>query len=152
MKVDRLQRISQGVYRFRAPAPVSGDWKTVLRVQNGRTIMGIPIYMPADAAIPGAKEIPATASFTRTFVSDHDLLQRERKDDIPGWLWTAACLVVLALSLMFMGSLAWGLARVARTSDDGAGGTDISSTATARPAEDRTERLRHAGVASAPGA
>ena len=103
MKVDRLQRVSQGVYRFRAPAPVYGDWKTILRIQNGRTIMGIPIYMPADPAIPGAKEVPATASFTRTFVADHELLQRERKDDIPGWLWTAACLVVLALSLHLHG-------------------------------------------------
>jgi hypothetical protein len=150
MKVDRLERVSQGVYRFRTPAPAYGDWKTVLRVQNGRTIMGIPIYMPADAAIPGAIEVPATASFTRTFVSDHDLLQRERKDDIPGWLWTAACLVVLALSLLFIGSLAWGVARVARTDgDDGTGGTDIAS---ARPATDRTERFAHGGVASAPGA
>jgi hypothetical protein len=152
MKVDRLERVSQGVYRFRTPAPVYGDWKTVLRVQNGRTIMGIPIYMPADAAIPGAKLVPATASFTRTFVSDHELLQRERKDDIPGWLWTAACLVVLALSLIFMASLAWGVARVARTGDGGAGGTDSSSTAPARPTEDRGARFAHGGVASAPGA
>jgi hypothetical protein len=155
MKVDRLQRISQGVYRFRAPAPAYGDWKTVLRVQNGRTIMGIPIYMPADAAIPGAKEIPATANFTRTFVSDHDLLQRERKDDIPGWLWTAACLVVLALALMFMGSLAWGLARVARVSnDDGAGGTDrVGGTdSSARSSANRADRVRPRGVAGAPGA
>jgi hypothetical protein len=150
MKVDRLERISQGVYRFRTPAPAYGDWKTVLRVQNGRTIMGIPIYMPADAAIPGAKLVPATANFTRTFVSDHELLQRERKDDIPGWLWTAACLVVLALSLLFMASLAWGVARVARTGDDGTSGG--SSTAPARPAEDRAGRYAHGGVASAPGA
>jgi hypothetical protein len=152
MKVDRLQRVAEGVYRFRTPAPVYGDWKTIVRVQNGRTIMGIPIYMPADPAIPGAKLVPATATFTRTFVADHELLQRERKDDIPGWLWTAACLVVLALSLMFMASLAWGVARVARTGDDGAGGTDISSKAGVRPTEDRAERFVHGGVASAPGA
>ncbi|HWH94522.1 MAG TPA: hypothetical protein VNT03_11735, partial [Baekduia sp.] len=115
MKIDRLRRIGDGVYAFRTPAPVYGDWKTVLRVQNGRTIMGVPIYMPADAAIPGAHGVPASARFTRPFVADHELLQRERKDDIPGWLWTAACLVVLALSLVFMASLAWGVARVART-------------------------------------
>ncbi len=152
MKVDRLERVAEGVYRFRTPAPVYGDWKTVVRIQNGRTIMGIPIYMPADPAIPGAKEVPATASFTRTFVADHTLLQRERKDDIPGWLWTAACLVVLALSLLFMASLAWGVARVARTGDDGAGGTDIAPTVPERPAQDRAERFVHGGVASAPGA
>jgi hypothetical protein len=151
MKVDRLQRVSEGVYHFRTPAPVYGDWKTIFRVQNGRTIMGIPIYMPADPAIPGAKLVPATSRFTRTFVADHELLQRERKDDIPGWLWTAACLLVLALSLMFMASLAWGVARVART-----GGGDAPSgpaaTTTARPAEDRMPRFGRRSVAGAPGA
>jgi hypothetical protein len=150
MKVDRLERVAEGVYRFRTPAPVYGDWKTVLRVQNGRTIMGVPIYMPADAAIPGATEVPATASFTRPFVADHELLQRERKDDIAGWLWTTACLIVLVLSLIFMASLAWGVARVARTGDDGA-----PTAAPADPAgtrEDRAARLRRSDrVASAPG-
>jgi hypothetical protein len=148
MKVDRLERVSQGVYRFRTPAPVYGDWKTVLRVQTGRTIMGIPIYMPEDAAIP-AKEVPATAAFTRTFVADSTLLQRERKDDFPSWLWTAACLVVLALSLMFMASLSWGVARVART---GPGGTPTGPPAEATSrGEDRRGRFGRR-VASAPRA
>ncbi|HEY4097916.1 MAG TPA: hypothetical protein VGM33_20510, partial [Baekduia sp.] len=113
LKVDRLARVSEGVYRFRTPAPAYGDWKTILRVQNGRTIMGLPIYLPADPAIP-VPGVAASAHFTRAFVADHKLMQRERKDDIPGWLWTAACLVVLVLSLIFMASLAWGVARVAR--------------------------------------
>jgi hypothetical protein len=151
MKVDRLKRVAEGVYAFRAPAPVYGDWKTVLRVQNGRTIMAVPIYMPRDSAIPGAKEIPAGARFTRPFVADHELLQRERKTDIPGWLWTAACLVVLALSIAFMTSLAWGVARVARA---GGGGTPGAPTpqATTRTAEDRAGRFTSgARVAGAPG-
>jgi hypothetical protein len=114
LTVDRLQRLGEGVYRFRRPAPAYGDWKTVLRVQRGRTIMAAPIYMPRDAAIP-APEVPATAHFTRTFVPDRMLLQRERKDNVPAWLWTAACLVVLVLGLIFLASLAWGVARVART-------------------------------------
>lgn len=148
MKVDRLQRVGEGVYAFRTPAPVYGDWKTVLRVQNGRTIMAVPIYMPADAAIPGAKEVPATARFTRPFVADHELLQRERKDDIPGWLWTAACLVVLALSIVFMTSLAWGVARVARTGDGGGPGRPPAEPAPT--AQDRAGRF--AGPARVAGA
>jgi hypothetical protein len=150
MKVDRLEKVAEGVYRFRVPAPVYGDWKTVLRVQNGRTIMGVPIYMPADSAIPGAKLVPASASFTRPFVADHELLQRERKDDIPGWLWTTACLIVLFLSLIFMASLAWGVARVART---GNGDGTSPPAEPARSAEDRAARFRRGGrrVASAPG-
>src|SRR3954468_23591596 len=138
MKVDRLQRIGEGVYRFRTPAPAYGDWKTVLRRQNGRQILAGPIYMPADAAIPGAKEVPASARFTRPFVADHDLLQRERKTDIPGWLWTAACLVVLALSIVFITALAWGVARVARTGDGAAG---EPPAAPSRSAGDRAGRF-----------
>jgi len=148
MKVDRLLRVGEGVYAFRTPAPVYGDWKTVLRVQNGRTIMAVPIYMPADAAIPGAKEVPAAARFTRPFVADHELLQRERKDDIPGWLWTAACLVVLALSIVFMTSLAWGVARVARTGDGGRPGRPPAEPAPT--AQDRAGRF--AGPARVAGA
>jgi hypothetical protein len=151
MKVDRLQRVGEGVYRFRTPAPVYGDWKTVLRVQNGRTIMAVPIYMPEDKAIPGAKLVPASAHVTRPFVADHELLQRERKTDIPGWLWTAACLVVLALAIVFITSLAWGVARVARTGDDGA--PSEPPAAPARTAEERAGRFsrRRTGVAGAPG-
>jgi hypothetical protein len=59
------------------------------------------------------------------------LLQRERKDDAPAWLWTGACLLVLALSLIFMGSLAWGVGRVARGAGPGAppAGPDAQRTA-----------------------
>ncbi|MCW3004865.1 MAG: hypothetical protein JWQ20_4163 [Conexibacter sp.] len=149
LKVDRLERVGEGLYRFRTPAPAYGDWKTVLRVQNGRTIMGVPIYMPQDSAIP-AEEVPASASFTRTFVPDHELLQRERKGDTPGWLWTGACLVVLVLSLLFMASLAWGVARVARTGG-GSMPTDPPAARTTTPAEERLPRFDR-GVASAPGA
>jgi hypothetical protein len=92
--------------------------------------------MPRDAAIP-AKEVPATAHFTRTFVPDRLLLQRERKGDVPGWLWTAACLLVLVLALIFMASLAWGVARVARA---GAGPATPPDAAAPR-AEDRKGRF-----------
>ncbi|HEU4974445.1 MAG TPA: hypothetical protein VFT50_05105 [Baekduia sp.] len=113
LKVDRLRRIREGVYAFRQPAPAYGDWKTVLRVQRDRTIMGVPVYLPEDAAIP-APEVPALSHVTRPFVADHELLQRERKDDVPSWLWTVACSVVLVLALIFFAALSWGVARVAR--------------------------------------
>jgi hypothetical protein len=73
--------------------------------------------MPADPAIP-AKEVKAKPQFTRTFVDETKILQRELKDDVPGWIWAAASLLVLAVSLGFILALAWGLARAA----GGAGG------------------------------
>lgn len=135
LRVDRLKRVSEGVYAFRQPAPVSGDWKTILRVQRGRTVMGVPVYLPRDEAIP-APEVPASANVTRQFVPDRMLLQRERKDDVAPWLWTAACLVILALALLFFAALSWGVARVARQSGDAGtpSGDDGAVTSPRRPA------------------
>jgi hypothetical protein len=112
--VDRLQKVGQGLYRSTKDLPVSGDWKSTIRLHRGREIAGLPIYMPKDAAIPGAKEIPATPQFTRPFITDKKLLQREVKQDVAGWLWTAASMVVLFLYVVFLTANAWGVARVAR--------------------------------------
>jgi hypothetical protein len=111
--IDELKPIGDGLYRTTEPIPVSGDWKTTLRLQRGREVLGLPLYMPGDAAIP-APRVAAKPSFTRTFVADHQVLQRERKQGVPGWLTTAAPLCVLAIALGFLATLAWGLGRVAR--------------------------------------
>jgi hypothetical protein len=111
--VDELEPRGGGVYRTTQPIPVSGDWKVTIRLQRGHEVLGLPIYLPGDPAIP-APNVPAKRSFTRTFVSDHQLLQREQKQDVPGWLTSAAPLCVLALALGFLTILAWGLDRIGR--------------------------------------
>ena len=58
--------------------PVHGDWKTLVRLHDGRSLTAVPIYLPADPAIP-APGVPAQPHFDRTFVSDHRILQREAK-------------------------------------------------------------------------
>jgi hypothetical protein len=108
-----LERISPGVYRTPEPLPVHGEWKAALRIQNGHTLLGVPIYAPADPAIPDPG-VTAPASFTRPLEADRKLLQRERKDDVPGWLWLGASLTVLALGLAFLALLSMGIARYAR--------------------------------------
>ena len=60
-----------------------GGWKALVRVHTGDSLIGVPIFMPEDRAIP-APEVPAEARFTRDFVRDLVLLQREKKDDVPG--------------------------------------------------------------------
>jgi hypothetical protein len=115
--VDRLAAQGDGVYRTTEPIPVHGDWKASIRLQRGRELLGLPIYMPEDTAIP-APGVPAKQSFTRAFVSDHELLQREQKQGVPSWLTTAAPLAVLALALGFLAALAWGLGRVARRTSE----------------------------------
>ncbi|MEP6952710.1 MAG: hypothetical protein ABI950_01460, partial [Solirubrobacteraceae bacterium] len=76
--VNRLRKIGPGHYRTTQAIPVHGDWKTLIRLHKGSSLNGLPVYMPKDEAIP-AKEVPAAASFTRSFAADHEILQREQK-------------------------------------------------------------------------
>jgi hypothetical protein len=111
--IDKLAPEGNGVYRTTEPIPVSGDWKATIRLQRGHEVLGVPIYMPNDPAIPAPK-VPAKTHFTRSFVADHQLLQREQKQGVPGWLTTVAPLCVLMLALGFLATLAWGLGRIGR--------------------------------------
>ena len=95
---DRLKRTGDNTWESTKPVPIGGNWKTLLRVQDGRMLTAVPIYLPADEAL-GAEELPTEASFTRPFIPEIDILQRERNDDHPAWLWGAANLVVLLCSL-----------------------------------------------------
>lgn len=59
--VAPMNRIAPGVYRGARPVPAWGPkWKSTIRLQRGRAVLGLPIYMPRDEAIPVA-EIPAPA-------------------------------------------------------------------------------------------
>jgi hypothetical protein len=118
LRVNRLERVSEGVYRTTQPIPVYGDWKALIRLHRGNSIAGVPIYLPADPAIP-VKGVPARASFDRNFVPDKQILQRERKQDVPGWLFSAGGLVVLLIALSLLATIGWALSRVARVASGG---------------------------------
>ncbi|OBJ68694.1 hypothetical protein A5653_26355 [Mycobacterium colombiense] len=109
--IDRLAKVGPGHYRSTQPVPVWGDWKTLLRVQDGRTMTAVPIWEPADAAIP-APEVPALPSSTRPFVLEVTILQRERDQGAPAWLFTAGGIVVLFLTLTVIAGLTWGAGRL----------------------------------------
>jgi hypothetical protein len=109
--IDRLDRVGPGHYRSTQPVPVWGSWKTLLRVQDGYTMTAVPIWEPADDAIPAA-EVPALAQTTRPFVQEITILQRERDLNAPGWLFTAGSVLVLIFTLMVIAALAWGAGRI----------------------------------------
>ena len=111
--VDPLEKVGQGVYRTTKPIPVYDGWKSTMRIQQGDALISMPLYMPRDQAIPAA-EVPAKPSFTRGFVADHEVLQRERKDDVPGVLTLIAYLTVLAIALSLIALISWSLLRVDR--------------------------------------
>jgi hypothetical protein len=116
--VDPLKPIGRGVYRIDKAIPVYDNWKVTLRLQKGRTVASVPVFLPKDEAVP-VPEIPAKANFTRPFVYDKQNLQREQKKDVPGFLSTAAYVLVLLIGLGLFGALGWGLARFAERSQAG---------------------------------
>jgi hypothetical protein len=111
--VDHLDKVGPGHYRSTKPLPISGKWKTLLRVHDGTLMTAVPIYLQGDPGI-GASEVPAEAQMTRPFVSEISILQRERNPDTPQVLWTIGCLVVLICTLTLIGGLAWGAGRLNR--------------------------------------
>ena len=113
--VEELREVGPGLYETTAPIPVYGNWKSTLRLHKGRQVAGLPVFMPADEAIP-VKEIPARSRFTREFILDKENLQREQKEGVSSALVTGAYLLVLLVAVGLIGSLAWGLARFGRLS------------------------------------
>ncbi len=111
---DHLEKVGPGHYRSTKPMPVSGEWKTLLRVQDGTLFTAVPIFLAGDPGI-GAPEVPAEATMTRPFVSEITILQRERSPDTPQALWLIGCLVVLVCTLGLIGALAWGAGRINRS-------------------------------------
>src|SRR3954471_9341938 len=109
--VNRLKPIGPGLYRTTQPIPLFGDWKSTLRLQTGRSVLGLPIYMPADKAIP-VKAVPAPAQFTRQFQQDKKLLQREQKKGVSPVLTTIAYAAVLLIAALVALLLVLGLRRI----------------------------------------
>lgn len=109
--IDQLRRVGDGHYVSTKSVPAYGNWKTILRLHDGRMLTALPIYMPHDPGIDAA-EVPALDQFTRPFVPEITVLQRERSFDRPSWLIDAASLVVFICSLILIWSLSWGAARI----------------------------------------
>ncbi|HEY7075921.1 MAG TPA: hypothetical protein VH418_11145 [Solirubrobacteraceae bacterium] len=129
LHVDRLTRLGPGHYRTNSPVPMGGKWKSLVRVHRGRAVLGAPVELPPDAAIP-VKGVPAPRTpQVRPFVRDQLILQRERKRDVPTWLWSAACIVVACLGLTLITALSWGVGRVGRRAGERRAGAPIVAAA-----------------------
>jgi hypothetical protein len=79
----KLNEVGPGRYVADRPAPVSGDWKTMVGLQRGNEVMAAPVYLPADPEID-APEIPALPQRQAAFVRNTTLLLREQH---PGPVW-----------------------------------------------------------------
>lgn len=112
-QVDELEQIGPGVYKTTVPVPAYGSWKSMVRFHSGNTMMGAPIFEPYDAGIEGPKgaEVPALPTVTRELQADRVVLQREAKFD-GGWLTILGYLIVLAIAMLLLAMLAWGIQRI----------------------------------------
>ncbi|MEA2432115.1 MAG: hypothetical protein QOF65_19 [Thermoleophilaceae bacterium] len=111
--VGDMKKIGPGLWRADKPVPVGGtDWKATLRLQRGSAVLGIPLYLPEDKAIP-VKKVAAKNGATQEFVRDKSLLQREQKKGIPGFLTLLAYIAVFLIWAAMVAVVAWGLARLA---------------------------------------
>jgi hypothetical protein len=108
--VDRLRRVAPGAYETTEPIPVYGQWKAILRMENGRALQALPIYLPEDSAIP-AKGVPAAGGVTRSFVRDKKILQREAVGG-SAWLEVPAYLILLGIAALWLVALGLGLRRL----------------------------------------
>jgi hypothetical protein len=111
--VNNLRRVAPGVYRSTEPLPLYGSWKTAIRYARGSAMGGLLLYAPADRAIP-AQAVNAPARFERAMGTDRSFLQRERRHDVPGWLFSTATLIVALLVLALLAVFGWALVRIAR--------------------------------------
>jgi len=107
-----LHKVAPGVYESTTPVPVYGKWKTLLRLATVNSLQALPVYMPADPAIP-AKGVAAPSTFTRAFVPDKQVLQREAVGGSVA-LQRAAYILLGLIGLVWIAGIAFGLRRLDR--------------------------------------
>ena len=112
LRISALHRVGDA-WVTDTPVPVAGDYKSVLRLATGTSQQAVPVYLPEDKAIPAAL-VPASPHFTRPFVQDQKILQREAIGGSPALKHTAYA-VLGVLALLWIAGLSLGLRRLDTT-------------------------------------
>ena len=105
-QLTKLRRIAPGSYVTERPVPVTGNWKTMVRLAKGTHIMALPVYLPPSPQShrPG---IPVAAR-SGPMTADTFILQREARGG-PRWLTTTAYAVLAAFVAIWLALLTWAL-------------------------------------------
>jgi len=108
-----------GEYRSADPMPMYGNWKTLVRVHLlPTTMIAVPLHAPDDPAIESSRgrEVLAHDGDLVAVQAEKQFLQREIKDDVPGWLNSTAYAVVIASWLALVLFFGWCYAAASRGS------------------------------------
>ena len=117
--------------------PVSGGWKTLVRLHKGTTMMAVPVFFPADPGI-NAPEIPAVDRTVRFMNERHYLLREETGG--AGWFADMAEALIVGIVALWLGSLALAAVRISRRrrvpvgERSGRAGTGMAPSRRSRPA------------------
>jgi hypothetical protein len=105
-QLTALRAVGPGRYVTERPVPVSGNWKTMLRLAKGTHLMALPVYLPPSPQADRAG-VPARPR-SGAMQADTFILQREARGG-PGWLTTTAYAVLGLVVAIWLGLLAWAL-------------------------------------------
>ena len=105
-QLTALREVGPGRYVTERPVPVTGNWKTMLRLAKGSHLMALPVYLPPSPQA-GRAGVPVGAR-AGLMQADTFILQREARGG-PAWLTTTAYAVLGLVVAVWLGLLAWAL-------------------------------------------
>jgi hypothetical protein len=105
-QLTKLREIAPGSYVTERPVPVTGNWKTMVRLAKGTHIMALPVYLPASPQ--GNRPGVPVAARSGPMTSDTFILQREARGG-PKWLTTTAYVVLAVIVAIWLVLLTWAL-------------------------------------------
>jgi hypothetical protein len=88
--LEPMQRVGDGLYRSPVAVPITGNWKSMLRIADGSSMRAAPIRFSADSFVD-APEIPAVDRAAFAFQREGKYMMREYRGGrpaliVPGYL------------------------------------------------------------------
>lgn len=110
MHVTNLEEVAPGHFRGEHTVPVTGEWKSMVRLASDDTMIATPVYLPADELI-GASEVPVEPRREVEFQKDSDLLLREARQGA-AWPAMVAYSTILFVAVVWIVTLSIAVARL----------------------------------------
>ena len=104
-----MRRTAPGEFTSERPVPISGDWKTLVRLHRGDEMMAIPVWMPEDRELDLAG-VPAVDRDT-SFQPEQQYLLREATA-ASGPFAVFAYLTIFGIAFLWLATLLYAALRI----------------------------------------